>query len=77
MVLRIPALTDYDLQLSQRYAEYITMLRSGHFLNSRNEVVYAGAWNPRTVSWPLLHLAVLAVAYGLLARLALRRFTSV
>jgi ABC-2 type transport system permease protein len=29
------------------------------------------------VGWPLLHLAILTVAYGLLARLALRRFSSV
>ncbi|HVC06279.1 MAG TPA: ABC transporter permease [Solirubrobacterales bacterium] len=29
------------------------------------------------IGWPLLHLAVLAAAYGLLARVALRRFASV
>jgi ABC-2 type transport system permease protein len=29
------------------------------------------------IGWPLLHLAVLAAAYGLLARLALRRFSAV
>jgi hypothetical protein len=29
------------------------------------------------IGGPLLHLAILAAAYGLLARLALRRFTAV
>ena len=29
------------------------------------------------IGWPLAHLAILALAYGLLARLALRRFGSV
>jgi hypothetical protein len=29
------------------------------------------------IGWPLVHLAILTLAYGFLARLALRRFATV
>lgn len=57
MLQQMRALTDYELQLSQRYAEYSTMLRSGKLLGSLNQVHFPGPWNPRTASWPLVHLA--------------------
>jgi hypothetical protein len=56
MLFRVPAVTDYELQLSQRYAEFITMLRGGRLLQSINDAIFAGPWNPQTVSWPLLNL---------------------
>lgn len=57
MLFQVPALTDYDLQLTQRYAEYTAMLRKREPMRTINDVVYPGPWNPRMVSWPLLHLA--------------------
>ncbi len=59
------AITDYEGQLTRTYAEYLTMLRSGQLLRNVNQVIYPGPWDPRTVRWPLLHLAAaryLAVA---------------
>lgn len=57
MLFHVRSVTDYELQLSRRYAEYSTMLRRSEPLHSVNQVYYPGVWSPRTVSWPLVHLA--------------------
>ena len=57
LIYQIRATTDYETQVSQRYAEYSTMLRRGVLLRNLNQVYFAGPWNPKAVSWPLLDLA--------------------
>jgi hypothetical protein len=56
LLFQLRATTDYELQLSQRYAQYLTMLRRSEPLRSVNQVHYPGAWNPATISWPLVNL---------------------
>ena len=56
MLFRIPTVIDYELQVSRRYAELVTMLRSGRYVRNINDAIFTGAWNPHTVSWPLLDL---------------------
>ena len=51
------AIADYETQMTQRYAEYVTMLLSGQVLQSINQVYYAGPWDARRVRWPLVDLA--------------------
>lgn len=57
MLFQLPALTDYELQLSQRYAEYGTMMRRSQQLSSLNQVTFPGPWNLASMSWPLVDLA--------------------
>jgi hypothetical protein len=57
MYFRIRSVTDYELELTRRYAEYSAMLRRSAPLRSVNEVYFPGVWRAKTVSWPLVHLA--------------------
>lgn len=57
MLFQLRATTDYELQLSQRYAEYVTMLRRNELMNNVNAIHFPGPWNPRMVVWPLVNLA--------------------
>jgi hypothetical protein len=57
MLFQIRSVTDYELELTQHYAEYSAMLRRSAPLRSVNEVYFPGAWQAKTVSWPLVYLA--------------------
>jgi hypothetical protein len=57
MLFGLRAISDYEMQLSQRYAGYATMLRRGQLVRSANQVHFPGPWNPRTMVWPLVDLA--------------------
>jgi hypothetical protein len=56
MLFGMHAISDYEMQLSQRYAGYSTMLRRGELVRSANQVHFPGRWNPRTMMWPLVNL---------------------
>lgn len=51
-----PSTTDYETQLTQRYAEYLTMLRRGEALRSINQVYYDTGFAPAQVKWRLMDL---------------------
>jgi hypothetical protein len=53
----IRATTDYEALMTRRYAEFITMLRTGQLLRNLNQVYFPGLWNSQTVRWPLMDLA--------------------
>lgn len=57
MLFEMPGIGDYEMEISQRYAEYLTMLRHNALMGSVNDVHFPGPWNPRTIAWPLVHLA--------------------
>ncbi len=68
MLFELPSITDYETQMTQRYAEYVTMLRSGTLMEGINPVYYPGPWNPLTVRWPLVDLT--AVRYLVVTKTA-------
>ena len=53
----IPSITDYEMQMAQRYAEYVTTLRTADPFESVNQVYFPGGWDGDGVAWPLVHLA--------------------
>jgi hypothetical protein len=57
MIFGLRAISDYELQLSRRYAEYLTMLRRGELLRNVNQVHFPHPWHPSHVVWPLVNLA--------------------
>jgi hypothetical protein len=48
--------TDYETQLTRRYAEYVTVLRTGETLRSINQVYYPSHLAPAQVGWQLMDL---------------------
>jgi hypothetical protein len=52
----VRATTDYELQVTRRYAEYLVMLLQGQPLETVNQIYYTGLWQ-LAIQWPLLHLA--------------------
>ncbi len=50
------AITDYELQVTRRYSEYLVMLLLGRPPKSVNEVYFTDLL-PFHIKWPLLHLA--------------------
>jgi hypothetical protein len=56
----VRATTDYELQVTRRYAEYLVMLQQGQPLETLNQVNFPGLW-PVAIQWPLVQLA--AVRY--------------
>ena len=42
LLFQIPAITDYETQVSQRYAEFSIMMRRGDFMSGINEVYFPG-----------------------------------
>jgi hypothetical protein len=67
-VFGLRATGDLEPQLTQAYAEYRTMLRSGNPMHTLNQIYYPGPWNLHALRWPLIHLAAaryLAVASAL------------
>jgi hypothetical protein len=62
----VPATTDYELQVTRRYAEYLVMLLQGKPLETVNQIYFTGLF-PLAIQWPLVHLAAaryLAIAEG-------------
>jgi hypothetical protein len=57
MLFEMRSISDYEEQLSQRYAGYVTMLRRGELVHDANQVLLRGPWDPRTLTWPLVNLA--------------------
>lgn len=51
------AITDYELQVTRRYAEYLAMLLQGQLLETVNQVYFPGPWNPQVMRWALVQLA--------------------
>lgn len=51
------SITDYEGQVTRRYAQYLTMLQNGALLRSLNQVLFPAAWNRESVRWPLVDLA--------------------
>jgi hypothetical protein len=56
LLFHLRSITDYETQISQRYAEYSMMMRHGEIMRSLNEVYFPGTWSPATLSWPLINL---------------------
>jgi hypothetical protein len=55
MLYGLRAITDYEMQVTHRYAEFLVMLLLGQPLTTVNQVYFTRLW-PLAVQWPLVDL---------------------